>query len=127
METNTFLLIITVVSGIMNIILFFKIWGMTNDIDDFHKYICPDTSNLKVLIGENCYEAAYRRACAMADEAYNTLTDSPEDAAAKKQIDEVNLVMKFLGRELPPYLRSLDAYHEYKLYANKLYRKAHQK
>lgn len=127
METNTFLLIITVVSGIMNIILFFKIWGMTNDIDDIHGYNYSSDEVLKLVLGENRYEAAYKLACAKADEAYNTLTDSPEDAAAKKQIDEVNLVMKFLGRELPPYLRSLDAYHEYKLYANKLYRKAHQK
>lgn len=127
METSSFLLVITVVSGVLNIILFFKIWGMTNDIDDIHKYSIPEEKPLDQLLGENCYEAAFRRVCVKVDVAYNTLTEDPEDVHAKKMLDEALKVLGFLGRELPPYLRSVEAYREYKLYANPTYRNAYEK
>lgn len=126
-STNTALLIITVVSGVMNIILFFKIWGMTNDIDDFHKFSVPDDKSLKLLISEKCYEAAYRKICIDVDKAYDTLTESPDDKDAEKLLNEAHKVLGFLGRELPPYLRSIEAYHEYKLYSNKFYRMQFEK
>lgn len=126
-STNTALFIITVVSGVMNIILFFKIWGMTNDIDDFHKFSIPGEDSLSFLIGDNRYEAAYRRCCIKADVAYDTLTQSPDDKAAKKTLEDVHTALKFIGRELPPYLRSFEAYHEYKLFSSKTYRIACEK
>lgn len=48
----TFISIIFVVFGILQIILFFKIWGMTNDIKDIrNKYVSTDTLTPLYTIG----------------------------------------------------------------------------
>ena len=40
--------LIMVVWGILNIILFFKIWGMTNDVRELKEKIVEDNSNINI-------------------------------------------------------------------------------
>lgn len=37
--------IIIIVFGILQIILFFKVWGMTNDVDKLTRYFCDKSNN----------------------------------------------------------------------------------
>lgn len=56
--------IIIIVFGILQIILFFKMWGMTNDIKEMRKKTCSqytaDHPFLKTLIITGEYDEAYR-------------------------------------------------------------------
>lgn len=53
MEGIMFLVsIIIIVFGILQIILFFKIWGMTNDVKKIRKAISPNKSEDSININE---------------------------------------------------------------------------
>jgi F0F1-type ATP synthase membrane subunit b/b' len=39
---NTFIAFVVIVFGLLQLILFFKIWGMTNNVREIKEYICKD-------------------------------------------------------------------------------------
>ena len=54
MEGITLLVsIILIVFGVLQIILFFKLWGMTNDVKKMKKHFLPSDSNNCSLKGED--------------------------------------------------------------------------
>ena len=45
--------IVMLVWGILNIILFFKIWGMTNDVNTIKEYLCNNSADTPVSTSNN--------------------------------------------------------------------------
>lgn len=41
-DFNTFVAFVVIVFGLLQLILFFKIWGMTNNVREIKEYICKE-------------------------------------------------------------------------------------
>lgn len=41
---NTFIAFVVIVFGLLQLILFFKIWGMTNNVREIKEYICKESA-----------------------------------------------------------------------------------
>lgn len=91
------LAIISLVASILNIILFFKIWGMTNNVKTIRRSISSG-SDLSCLVTGDKEETKRLLASMFASEAKTivalTMDGSIESEEAKKRINGISLVYK---------------------------------
>jgi hypothetical protein len=106
----TFLSVVFVVFGILQIILFFKIWAMTNDVRRLQNKFAP---------GESLFEL--RKSIALGNkekakeivlEYYFGKIKSP-GAAFKYAKEELEGNLKKLGYELPENLKNVNSYVDF--------------
>ena len=121
--------IIAIVSGVLSIILFFKIWGMTDNVKVIKNKIAPcsplEECRLLALKGKK-EEAFERLKDAMVDslesiiidlKAYNYNIgdkDIIEDDDLKETISRYVKASKLTGFQLPPHLQSAEEYIKYR-------------
>jgi len=112
---TTFVTLIIVVMGILQIILFFKVWIMTNDVKALkNKYTYSD-SDFKQYIMRGKLDDAYNF---LINEIYLRLTSirythtKKENFIAKAQpiIDEYIRLATIMGRNLPEHMTSAEKY-----------------
>jgi len=105
-----FVSIIIIVFGILQIILFFKLWGMTNDVRKLRKQVAPNYSKLEIikcLVFENKAKAKeivinnFIKKISDGDYAFSTL---------KQELEE-NL--KKLNEEIPQRLKDINSTSEF--------------
>lgn len=116
--------ICTIIFGILSIILFIKLWAMTNDIKEIkdrliHKLTYRDNFRLLMLQGEKEKAFIY---------AKNELTERLERlfmtypkyetfmGQSRKIIDKYNKMTESTGFQLPEHLQNAEKYIEYRKY-----------
>lgn len=116
--------ICTIIFSILSIILFFKLWAMTNDIKEIkdrliHKLTYRDNFRLLMLQGEKEKAFIY---------AKNELTEHLERlfmtypkyetfmGQSRKIIDKYNKMVESTGFQLPEHLQNAEKYIEYRKY-----------
>ena len=128
-EWLTFISIITVIGGILEIILFFKIWGMTNDIkalkkDHFNETVFESNADIarflrknlvmgnvdnvkRILFQEFIYnvEIAYEQLALYSYEKPKQFI-RPYIESLQKQLDKI-------GEELPVYIQRMETFGDY--------------
>lgn len=52
-EFETFIAFVTIIFGILQIILFFKIWGMTNDVREIKEHLCNGSTTNSRTVSTN--------------------------------------------------------------------------
>lgn len=126
----TFLTILTFVGALLNIILFFKIWRMTNNVKRIKEKMIPDSSgdlteelNTLHFMGKDkeCEEiilrAFYSTLCDKLDWAkVNMLEDHYSekiDEPITKFTDVVAKQYKKIGREMPEMIKNLKTYRDF--------------
>ena len=119
-----FIAIVAGIFGILSIILFFRVWGMTNDVDKIMKYICDGDKwkNIDVqqdivrlnLKGQNA--KAVEELTAFLDKRLDLiLADSSSRGIASEKQDKWNEVVesyeglyKYLGAKMPDHLKNFN-------------------
>lgn len=114
----TFVSIIVIVFGILQIILFFKVWAMTNDVRSIKGKMSNSEHSFKryMLMGEK--EKAY---LVLKDTLVNRLLLVYEKSEGREQLFMKNVGFlqryidkaKLTGFDLPEYLRSAEAFCDY--------------
>lgn len=116
--TTLFVSIIIIVFGILQIILFFKIWGMTNKVSSIEGMLKSKKHGYEfyMLAGEK--EKAYQlikeslinRLIELKLETYG---DDKFIALAEKEIPQYTKRMEYAGFDVPDYLSSAEAFNNY--------------
>jgi hypothetical protein len=119
-------LLIVIILGILNVILFFKIWGMTNDVRILRKKYIPHTSlyfeiRRLLLFGnrERVRDLLINRFIDKIEYLYHDETDCD---AARENIDndfnaakeELELCFQKIGEELPENIKNLNSCDEFR-------------
>lgn len=133
MEIYYFLSIVLVVVSILQIILFFKVWGMTNDVDAI-KISIGATDNFSSLAWMGSSESAYRSLCkSMLEELESVmcwsyikkgeLNEIPEYMnggvkSIESIIDRYEGKFIAIGEKMPEHLSSVSKMNEFGLRLN---------
>ena len=125
-----FLTVLTFVGALLNIILFFKIWGMTNNVKRIKEKMVPDSSgglteelNMLHFMGKDkeCEEIILREFYSqlrwklnsarinMTEEDYNKTIDEP----ISNFTDIVAVQYKKIGKEMPEMIKNLKTYRDF--------------
>lgn len=121
---------LTLVVAILQIILFFKIWGMTNDVKRIKEKMIPKLSesiteelNILHLMGKDdeceelilrdfyhkLSECLHRAKSRLMLSAYNSQIDKP----IAEVIEVVAKQYAFIGREMPDAIKNLKTYRDF--------------
>lgn len=110
-----FLLVISIVWTILCIILFFKIWGATNNISEIKKIICGEDLNKSPRYlhacekGDECYKALnsqlFRHLYEAAHKEYRAETFNND--IKKPILERYETAYKQIGREIPEGIKNL--------------------
>ena len=113
----TFTSIVVIVFGILQIILFFKVWIMTNDVQAIKKRISSNEYTIKEYIIMDDKDTAFK---AIKEELVKRLNEiypyySKKENFVKRIdfVDEYVGYAKEIGRELPEHLKSAEAFWDY--------------
>jgi hypothetical protein len=115
--TLTFISVLFIVFGVLQIILFFKIWAMTNNVSKIEKQISGKKGyHYYMLSGEK--EKAYmylkdELTCRLIEHKKNAFNDSNFLALANMEIKDFLSNIKHTGFELPEHLKSGEAFLKY--------------
>lgn len=109
--------IIIIVFGVLQIILFFKIWGMTNNISLINKKIKEHTYEYYMLIGDK--EMAFKT---LKEEMVSRLLNIKMETYSKdsfiqianEEISNYIKLMEMTGFKIPLHLTSAEAFIAYK-------------
>lgn len=111
--------IVIIVFGILQIILFFKIWGMTNRVSSIERMLKSKKHGYEfyMLTGEK--EKAYQLIKEslinkLIELRLETYGDDKFIALAEKEIPKYTRLMEYAGFEVPEYLSSAEAFNNYK-------------
>lgn len=118
-----FILVIVVIAATLNVTLFFKIWGMTNNVSKINDKVGKTDSNSYIWIGDT--ENAYRHLCTEMYEELSSYSswhscilgnfkmtyDSVE--IFNKTIEKYNKKFRAIGKEIPKQLSSIEGMKEY--------------
>lgn len=115
---TTLVSIIIIVFGVLQIILFFKIWAMTNDINAIRKKYTFSDSNVREYLLRGLPDDAYK---ALKDEIYMRMsylmlyyhTEENFIKKATPEIEEYVRVAELAGFKLPDHMTSAEKYWKY--------------
>lgn len=112
---STFTTIVFIASGVLNIILFFKVWNMTNDVEKIKASIQGDGYFSCLMKGEN--DKAYDILISKLYEELawylkNNPSYAPYSEKAPAIIEKYAALVKETGRELPEYLSTPEKFKE---------------
>lgn len=122
-----FVAIISLVAGILQIILFFKVWGMTNDIRKLKKDHFSETSletyyqkasfarrNLILGRKDNVKAMLLQNFISNLEQNY-----TKEEDSIQPYVDNLKRQFSKLGEELPDYISNLETFEDYHKLFNK--------
>ena len=106
--------VVMFVWGILNIILFFKLWGMTNDVKDIKDYLCPPKAN--TVIKENSSNEVINQRSVIHDNILFQEGDVVKHKETQEELKILQLTMNdnaaicanSRGDKVTYYLNSLD-------------------
>jgi hypothetical protein len=117
-----FVSIVMIVFGILQIILFFKLWGMTNDVKKLrNKFAYTDDFNFEVrkslalgekakakgLIINSFFEAVHKQ---IVNATYDTDVDNSKFSQYKNELEkELNKI----GEKMPDELKNINSYEDF--------------
>lgn len=106
-----FISIIFIVFGILQIILFFKMWGMTNDVNKINSKLheCKDENReYELLMISGKYDVVYQilidRLSKEIHYAYNSFNESYYEKEVKRLLDIYRARFQKIGKEIPEHL-----------------------
>ena len=133
-ETSGIIIFLWVVFGILGLVLFFKIWGMTNDIKTIKKKILDEElADLKVIDGEDQFRWLRKNMLAgKVDYVKLRLVDNFAKDVERKYYDQkgvdkseklaqsirpfVEKLQKqfaIIGEEIPAYINKMETFNDY--------------
>ena len=141
-EPSGFVIFLWILSGLLGIILFFKVWGMTNDIRKIkNKFLFLDEEYKKEIDGvlqiSSLREAVLcgnidfvkkrliKHFCYTIESSFNKqiVKMSKQEAQAEKEelmkqsirplVDNLQILFDRIGEELPPYIKRMETYNDY--------------
>ena len=127
-----FIILLFVAIAVVQIMLFVKIWSMTNDVKSIKDMLAPssdDKSSVMIayLTGQTdkCYDALVSNmyhqlfGIAVSIKSYSSYKDLHAmdikylESKAEKDIADAKSMCKAMGKELPSELTSLDAFRDF--------------
>lgn len=107
----SFVGIIIIVFGILQIILFFKMWGMTNNVNNINSKLheCKDENKeYELLMISGKYDAVYQilidKLSKEIHDAYNSFNESYYEKEIKRILDIYKPKFQKVGKEIPEHL-----------------------
>jgi len=110
MEGLGFVGIVIIVFGILQIILFFKLWGMTNDVSKLRDLFTPKISYFEIRKCIIVEDTAKAKEIMISSFFKKISTGNYEFLTAKKELEE-NL--KKINEEIPEKLKNINSYSEF--------------
>ena len=103
--------IIIIVFGILQIILFFKVWGMTNDVNNINSKLheCKDENReYELLMISGKYDVVYQilidKLSKEIHDAYNYFNESYYEKEVKRLLDIYKPRFQKIEKEIPEHL-----------------------
>ena len=109
-----FLSIVLLVFGVLQIILFFKLWGMTNDVKKIYEKMDADNYRSCMMKGdkENAYRIAVDRLYKELVECVPAWAESYFAEKAAPIIEKYRKMIEETGHKVPEYLSLPDKFRE---------------
>lgn len=123
----TFTEFVTIVAGVLQAILFLKIWGATNDIRKIKEHLEPSElmqSDLRILHFSGHHNQAVellnKRFFKSVDIAFSNCSNSDRfPKILEKVIEKYKPMYDALGEEVPESITSITSYEQYKKFGKK--------
>lgn len=112
---STFTTIVSIVAAVLGIILFFKVWGMTNDVEKIKASIQGDNYFSCLMKGEKdkAYDILVSKLYEeLAWRLENDPSYAPYSEKAPQLIEKYAALVKETGRELPEYLSTPEKFKD---------------
>ena len=117
---TVFYFVIAIACSVLNVILFFKIWNMTNNVEKLKSKFVDDYYNTKQIVVEGNFDFLAKQTIKNLSKRMFEASNIYYDVATRKYnyqeaIDEAKKVLEKMDRlsMLPPHFENAEAFYEY--------------
>lgn len=108
-----FMFIASIISSVLGVILFFKVWGMTNDVADIARYLHSKKDNSDAIRVQNLISKGKKAEAEKALEevaeklSSDIMSQRLSVKEAKEKFEALEAQYKSMGKTMPNYIASI--------------------